>query len=180
MKCDRDLIRTPLLDSWCSFTRSLETGLALTITFLCFHSLKGFFGGGKSIHRRRLGGCALSPRWCGSSSNYRGWQVEARRQKHASLATTRFAAPSLRQPQHEEPSTKKPKPIKVSALNQLYRVSCWNQFEFTHFHQQQVCAYRCLMMNAWWSWRESPGLLCWWKLDLGPPLHSNHLPPMSH
>ena len=130
--------------------------------------IERFFGGGKSIHRRRLGGSALSPRCCRSSSNYRGWQVEARRQKHASLATTRFAAPSLRQPQHEEPSTKKPKPLKVSAFNQLYRISCWNQFEFTHFHLQ-FCANRCLMMNAWWSWRESPGLLCWWKLDLGPP-----------
>ena len=103
------------MDCCCSFTRSTETGLALTIAFLCFHSLKGFFGGGKSIHRRRLGGCALSPRWwCRSSSNYRGWQVEARRQKHALLATTRFAAPSLRQPQHEEPSTKKPKAIEIS------------------------------------------------------------------
>ena len=90
--------------------------------------IERFFWWRKSIHRRRLGGGALSPRCCRSSSNYRGWQVQARRQKHASLATTRFAAPSLRQPQHEEPSTKKTKPIKVSALNQFYHIGGLNQF----------------------------------------------------
>ena len=112
--------------------------------------IERFFGGGKSIHRRRLGGSALSPRCCRSSSNYRGWQVEARRQKHASLATTRFAAPSLRQPQHEEPSTKKPKPLKVSAFNQLYHIGGLNQFgihplQFTRL-RKSLFNDECLMI----------------------------------